>query len=205
MDAAVLWRRNPAFRQGRGSLIVIIRPPWKTRSARVGWTKRRATRGRRSYHSANYMFMCPSCGSGFGIDADCKPHRGTPDHLHGHGKTNRSEVVSNRDRLPRPGSSPGGVAQRDRGRDPNTPLSPGRLILGDPANVDRRWGRRRSPARRPPHAKNRLAADLRSLYALLLATHIPADRTRHPSSPPVRPDRITLVQSRLGLTCVPKD
>ena len=201
----MLGRRKPAFCRGRGSLIVLIRPPQKNRTARVGWTKRRATRGRRSYRSANYMFMCPSCGSGFGVDTDCEPHRCTHDHLHGHGKTNWSEVVSNKKRLTSPGSSPGGVAQRDRGRDPNTPLSPGRLIPGDPANVDRTWGRRRWPARRPPHAKNRLAADLRSLYALLLATHIPADRTRHPSSPPVRPDRITLVQSKLGLTCVPKD
>ena len=133
LDAVVLRRRKPAFRQGRGSLIVIIRPPWKTRSARVGWTKRRATRGRRSYRSANYMFMCPYYGSGFGIDAACEPHRCTPDHLHEHGKTKPSEVVSNKKRLTRPGS----VAQRDRRRDPNMPLSAGRLVPGDPANVDR--------------------------------------------------------------------
>jgi len=90
----VLGRRKPTFRQGRGSLIVIMRPPGKTRSARLaGRSDVRPEAG--AVTAPRTTCPCVHLGvPGSGTDPGCDPHKCTPEHIHGHWGDAPPEMVS---------------------------------------------------------------------------------------------------------------
>ena len=109
VDTVVLRRRKPIFRQGRGSLIVPIRPHWKTQAARLaGRSDVRPEAG--AVTAPRTTCPCVHLGvPGSGTDLGCDPHKCTHEHIHGHRENVPPEMATgSASAAPRCVAPPGG-------------------------------------------------------------------------------------------------